>query len=949
MRNQKTIGATSMSLNPFCSALRLIAGSSMLAALSAVMPTAAWAIDECTPAPGSGTLGDGVGGVSDPSLNGTAPDSFNCTTTPYAAGITYNSNGDLTVTKTNAGNTVITANGINLTGNGSDNVTWDSSIGIISGTTATAGPLLDITTASGDISITAGLMNANQLGTTHGIRANSTMGGDIAITHTAVANSVATSEAAISAVTAGGNINITRTGTSGNVLGYRRGIVAQTSGAGSINITTGTVSVNATDGIAAIDTLAGTGTTTINLLSGGVVNGGPGLAMRAVSTGGSLVINSTGSIIGRLDFSGVTGGVSLSGFGPQLSGISTFSAAADTIAISASSGGSLAAGGMLILGAGNDSISASGAFSAATGSVIDFGSGADTFAVSAIFSTTDGGGFLGTNATLDFGADNDVLNVTGAFTMNQGLLSFGSGDDALNASNYLKIQEATIDFGVGTDTLNQSGTFYALGRAVINGVENFNNSGIIYLGGQRSVGIDASDSREDDALFITSGVFTGSGDSRIFLDADLGTGASQVDCSTPVASDCVNFTGATTAGSTVVTVQDISFSPTGGAFGSVVTLIEGATAAEHFTLDPESLYFASTPQGDAIRKTLVAYSFQYDPDTKRHLLIGAPTDEVYQMGMLATSAQETWRASTGNWLSRQADLRATPGGLKRSNGAWAKLAAAEAERDIGASYSASGVSLDYDVAHQQRTTNLLFGADMVGGDVAAGTWVAGAMLGFARSDVGFDATPTDAVSTGITGGVYASYVAGSFFVDSLLNVNQMHYTVNAPQMGLETGVPMRFDTRSIGGQVETGWRIAVRGAFFIEPLLGVSYISTKFDDADVPGGGGGFDFGDKFSSLRFGGGARVGLKADLFGLTADYSLLARYWNESEARNVTTVLSAGGSSIDVTDAFDGQFNEVVAGLHLLGAEGTVSGFFNLGGKFGDDYQSIDGSVGVRVRW
>src|SRR5690606_29420192 len=127
----------------------------------------------------------------------------------------------------------------------------------------------------------------------------------------------------------------------------------------------------------------------------------------------------------------------------------------------------------------------------------------------------------------------------------------------------------------------------------------------------------------------------------------------------------------------------------------------------------------------------------------------------YQMGTLAASAQETWRASTGNWLSRQADLRATPGGMKSSNGAWAKLAVSESERENGASYTASGVSLNYDLTHQQRTTNLLFGADMLGGETATGAWVAGAMLGFARSDTGFDATPTDSVSTGITGGVYA--------------------------------------------------------------------------------------------------------------------------------------------------------------------------------------------------
>lgn len=926
--------------------LNAVAAILMVAGLS-LSPGAAYAIDECAPTPGSGTQGDGVGGASDPSLNGAAADSFDCALSPIANGVTYSSDGDLTVTKTNSGNTSITANGVNLTGNGGDNVTWNSSAGgLIIGTGGTTGGIVDVTTASGDISITTANVIGQAARAAYAIRANSAGGGDISIERngsTATAGLGTGGLAAIEAITAGGDISILG---SGAIIGRERAILAQTSGTGLISIFAGSnVSAHAAEGIVGIDTVAGLGDTVVDM-GGGTVTGGPGLAIRAVSSGGRFIFRN-GRVNGRVDLSGIVGGSDFSGGLDAGASSLIFTGADDIVSLN----GSLIADGEIQLGVGDDELSFS-VFNARIGSQIELGEGADTVRVTALSDFDGGGGYTDTGALLDFGAGADALIAPGAFWLNGGRLHFGEGDDTATFSGVLRLENATIDFGADNDAMTVDGALFSHGISTIQGLESFDNTGIIYMGGKQSQPGGrverATDNKEDDALFISSGIFTGSQGSRIVLDANLGGGISQPDCTTPVASDCVNFTGATTAGSTAVTVQDISFARNGGSFGSVVTLIEGATAAEHFTLDPASTYFEPTPQGDAIRKTLVAYTFLYDPDTQRHVLVGSPTDEVYQMGTLAATAQETWRMSTGSWLSRQADMRAVPGGLQGSNGVWAKVTTTESERDEAAAYNVGSINLGYDLTHQQRSSQLLFGADMLGGETATGAWVAGAMLGFVRSDFDFDATPTDSVSTGTTGGVYASYVDGPLFIDTALNINQVHYTVSAPQMGLGDDVNMLFDSRSIGGQVEAGWRIAVTG-FFVEPLVGVSYVSTKFDNVDVPAGGGGFDFGDKFSSLRFGGGARLGMKAELLGLVADYSLLARYWNESEARNQTTVLAAGGSSIQVTDAFDGQFTEITAGINLFSSDGGITGFFNIGGEFGDNYQSMEGSVGVRVRW
>src|SRR5690606_33733483 len=143
-----------------------------------------------------------------------------------------------------------------------------------------------------------------------------------------------------------------------------------------------------------------------------------------------------------------------------------------------------------------------------------------------------------------------------------------------------------------------------------------------------------------------------------------------------------------------------------------------------------------------------------------------------------------------------------PGGLQASRGVWGRIGGQSGERELATSYSTGGVSLDYDLTHKQRIAHFSFGADMIGGP----GWVAGATVGFVRSDVEFDATPTEAALTGFSGGLYASYVAGPLFIDGLFNTNILHVKADAPQMGLGNDVPMKFDLKSLGGQLEAGWR-----------------------------------------------------------------------------------------------------------------------------------------------
>ena len=105
-RNNKNSGGNTMSLKKSAThRLGLMAGSSLVAATlstfaftgAALAPTAVFAANECTPI-----------GVS-PSANAAAPDSYTCSAASYATGITYSSDGALTVTKTNTTATTITS------------------------------------------------------------------------------------------------------------------------------------------------------------------------------------------------------------------------------------------------------------------------------------------------------------------------------------------------------------------------------------------------------------------------------------------------------------------------------------------------------------------------------------------------------------------------------------------------------------------------------------------------------------------------------------------------------------------------------------------------------------------------------------------------------------------------------------------------------------------------
>lgn len=517
-------------------------------------------------------------------------------------------------------------------------------------------------------------------------------------------------------------------------------------------------------------------------------------------------------------------------------------------------------------------------------------------------------------------------------------VSFGSGADRVVVGEDGVVSfsgSTTIAFAGGDDALVNAGHI-EVGSLAFTGLETFENSGAVMLtglaGGLNAQGVD----------------FVGSGASSIALRVALNE-VTQA-CTGPAVTNCLSFAGGSTAGSTLIAVEDLDLydSP---ALNTGITLVAGSSAAGDFSLDPASEHYVSqTSAGPVLQKGLIAYRLVYDDAGDRHMLVGVLADEAVQAATYTAAAQETWRATTGSWLTRQADLRAAPGGLESSAGLWARGGFSSSERDVAISSTQLGASYDYDAGYKQRVAHLVFGADLVTAAGQDSAFVLGGMIGIARSDVEYEASPTEAVYTGVAAGLYGSYLAGPLFVDAIASGSWMGLNAEVANMGVGEGVNITGDAKSLGLQVEAGWRADLGEGLYVEPLVAAAYVKTQFDDLDVPGGSGTIGFEDSSTSSRLGAGLRGGMDTQLMGMAASMSLTGRYWNESGGEGAAAILIANGATTTtVTDDFSGAFSEIAASLQLFSGGGGVSGFASAGGKFADGYQAAEISAGVRMAW
>ena len=216
-------------------------------------------------------------------------------------------------------------------------------------------------------------------------------------------------------------------------------------------------------------------------------------------------------------------------------------------------------------------------------------------------------------------------------------------------------------------------------------------------------------------------------------------------------------------------------------------------------------------------------------------------------------------------------------------------------------------------------------------------FVAGLSAGTLDSDIRFKASSGTAKLEGQSYGAYASWLSNSFFLDAIVQQNDLDLTDHSV-------VRAKGKVKSTGGQVEGGWRMPV-GAVSVEPLASLAYVRTRFDDLALPGA---TLQTEDAKSLRGSVGVRVTGDTDLHSATLRWQTTARVWDEFEGKN-RAVLVSNGQSIGMPDDVSGAFGDVGVGMSLYAPSGHVSMFLNTGLKFKEDYRSTDTAVGFRVQW
>lgn len=505
------------------------------------------------------------------------------------------------------------------------------------------------------------------------------------------------------------------------------------------------------------------------------------------------------------------------------------------------------------------------------------------------------------------------------------------------------------------------------------GVEEFRHSGKILLGGPgRStvdipdlvvggIVIDTTDHWHDDILSLPGATWVGAGGSVWF---DVDTNGVQETCGRdPVngdlaAADCLMLVGGATEGTTYVHIVETLPGDRGRLTSEGILLIDvrgGISAQGHFLIDPASEGY-SPDNGGSLDKGMFQYVIAYNEEVQQHRLYSILSGSSHQMPLLASAAQSLWRLSTGTSLERQTDLRGDiVDGL--GGGIWMRAAGEYAGRDHTNVSTAGGQDFVFDNGHEQTSYAITGGLDLVSGTGAASAYVLGVMAGYANAEVGYEASRNSQIVDGWTLGAYASYLSGGLFVDAAVNAANVNIRNDTPSFNFfPAGSILTSRATLLGAQIETGWRLQIAENFFVEPIASLSYVRGGFedvsirpDDASRPGLAVLYD--DPIS-LRGSVGSRIALKQNLGPVTAQFSLLGRIWSEFEGENVAAIHNLAfpdDADAQVIDDFSGTFNEFAVGTSLYGLDGALSGFFNFGGKFGDDYESQNLSAGVRVNW
>ncbi|WP_421694429.1 autotransporter domain-containing protein [Aestuariivirga sp.] len=484
------------------------------------------------------------------------------------------------------------------------------------------------------------------------------------------------------------------------------------------------------------------------------------------------------------------------------------------------------------------------------------------------------------------------------------------------------------------------------GEVYIHGVTNFQGLDVFY--NHNLVNMVQDDASDE---FILSGDYSAHSD--LAIDAELTPGGQ---------ADHLHI-GGDADGTTNLLVNDLDTNP--GQYdpnGVLFATVGGYTDTTNFTTN------------GGIDKGLYrydAYLRQNDPDLGGDAgwyLASTLDQEAYEFTAIMAGAQALWDASTGTWLDRTADLRTVLGdGMADPNcakdcmaepghvtpGVWMKAFAATQQRDDHNTSSPPtgmlGNSYKYDNSYDQDMWGFVIGADTgkqwttESGRNAA--WLVGIMGGYSGSNLDFDKSSTSADYSALSVGIYTTYLNGGFFIDGTLkgDFGTMDYDSNLGG-GFKESQDSSFT--SLGGVVDTGYRIGLGTSAFFEPKATLAYVSTNMDNMNVVGTKVNFDDGE---SLQGRLGARLGASIAGGSVKSELYLEGSVWNDFMG-DYTAHLGSNTYSPKTDLDLGGAYGEVAIGANFFGVDSAWNGFVNGSVQFGqDDFLGYGGNLGVRYNW
>lgn len=521
-----------------------------------------------------------------------------------------------------------------------------------------------------------------------------------------------------------------------------------------------------------------------------------------------------------------------------------------------------------------------------------------TLAVTGGPATVNNSGTLNSDITLTAG--NDTVNNSGTFVL---------GDNP--------------NFGAGLDTFNNTGTVVfgqrtAASAKTMVGLERLNNSGLI----------DMRNGITGDTLTIP-GTFTGSGNSQLGVDVNLGTGA----------SDTLIVGGAATGSSSIVLRQ----TGTQALFNSGVTVVQAGAGSS-------ANAFVLAGANGGVDAGLVRYEIVYNPADASYNLVGGPSDAAYRTLNYVEGVRSLWLKSAdvvSAQLQARRDQLWAQGEAGTSGKFWLQMHGSVEDRGNGGNFTAFGATRSVDTSYRQDYFGGQVGFDFGGGSGERGGFAFGVTGGYISSSMNFDNASDRVQFDVVNAGVYGAFTSGNVFINALGKYDYYWATAH----GNSGGFRDKSKGDAYGGRVEAGLRFG-NDSFFAEPAVSVSYLKTGFDSFASQGVN--VDFNDA-DGLRGRAGARIGTQFDMFGSKASIYAGGNYVHEFKGRDSVTFIS-GGEILTYRNNRVGDYGEAKLGIEIA-QTGGVSGFiegtyirsFSDNSATRSDIEGAGGRAGLRIRF